>query len=625
MGPARPPATRWLSLPPAVAALLALACPPALATPIVQILSPQNGARITGQFSIQISASGSPQAPIARIDLLIDNVPITSLNLNPPQAQLKTSLPYAFPNPDNRQHSISVRATDTTGAIAQAIIHVTAAAPQPPPGPGPQPAPGTRPQAPDVTPPIVNITSPRDGQVVWGTVEVRVEAMDDSAVRWVFIRVDGEPKALLSKSRIVWQWDTTQSPEGPHVIQAEARDNAGNVGRSAPVRVIVRRGPPPSPPSQPQPVQPTQPGQAQPQPAQPAATAPSQPAQPSQPQPTAPVTIPVEPSQPAPQPPAEPRPATAALAARLAAVRPSLLPSGMPASDIPPAERPKTPSPATASPSPAPAAKPAAASAQPALAALPAAPSRAPSAAAPAIASMAAAPSEKPASARIAAAAMPTPSTPPKSAAIAPKPAAVPPQAPPARIAARPERPPAPPAAPAADEPAGQTTPPASYAIAAAAPSPGPVRFVSLSAPVSAGPPRQPRFTGLAVDPLAIRRCPKPLLVVEGNPIKPSAPLQVRGAAIMVPARDILAPLKVPYAWQASERTLCIRLPDAVARLRLDAPEARVGERRIALSAAPYLADGTVMVPLDFLTSLLGLSARFDSSSKTLIIWRTKR
>ena len=97
---------------------------------------------------------------------------------------------------------------------------------------------------PDTEAPIVSITSPSEGADVTGRVTVTVDASDDRAVISVDLNVDGELFGSDASAPYVFRWDASAVPEGPHTLQAIARDAAPNVGSSAPVTVNVVPAPP---------------------------------------------------------------------------------------------------------------------------------------------------------------------------------------------------------------------------------------------------------------------------------------------------------------------------------------------------------------------------------------------
>lgn len=108
---------------------------------------------------------------------------------------------------------------------------------------------------PDVCPPVVSVFSPVANATVNGVVTVWATAADDRDVAHVQFLVDGvpfgidavTPTAYQPTDRLTWDltskyataWRTSDWPNGPHMLEAEARDQAGNVTRSAPITVTV--------------------------------------------------------------------------------------------------------------------------------------------------------------------------------------------------------------------------------------------------------------------------------------------------------------------------------------------------------------------------------------------------
>ncbi|MCE9666341.1 Ig-like domain-containing protein [Myxococcus stipitatus] len=84
----------------------------------------------------------------------------------------------------------------------------------------------------DNTPPTVAITSPTAGATVEDVVTLAVSSSDDVGVTSVQLRIDGRPLASA-------QLDTRLYRNGDHVLTAHARDAAGNLTTSAPVRITI--------------------------------------------------------------------------------------------------------------------------------------------------------------------------------------------------------------------------------------------------------------------------------------------------------------------------------------------------------------------------------------------------
>ena len=93
----------------------------------------------------------------------------------------------------------------------------------------------------DTTPPTVSITSPANGELVSGTVQITATASDNVGVTEVefYCGTSSLGKGTLSGG--VWRlnWNTTTLADGTCVLTAKARDAATNEGTSAAVNVTI--------------------------------------------------------------------------------------------------------------------------------------------------------------------------------------------------------------------------------------------------------------------------------------------------------------------------------------------------------------------------------------------------
>ena len=101
----------------------------------------------------------------------------------------------------------------------------------------------SRDAAADSTPPSVSITSPALGTTAAGTIVVVVDAKDNVGVSGVQFTVDGMALGVeRTAAPYSIAWDTKSAADGSHTLIAVARDAAGNMRASMPVRVIVENG-----------------------------------------------------------------------------------------------------------------------------------------------------------------------------------------------------------------------------------------------------------------------------------------------------------------------------------------------------------------------------------------------
>jgi len=102
----------------------------------------------------------------------------------------------------------------------------------------------------DITPPEVIIDAPLEGSDVSGDTSIIVYSADDCGILAVFVSIDKGPPQQCTQTVFGWEylWDTTLETDGPHMIDANATDNNGNIGYSSTVNVNVDNSPP-EPPS----------------------------------------------------------------------------------------------------------------------------------------------------------------------------------------------------------------------------------------------------------------------------------------------------------------------------------------------------------------------------------------
>jgi fibronectin type 3 domain-containing protein len=101
---------------------------------------------------------------------------------------------------------------------------------------------GSQPPGPDVTPPVISLTSPANGATVTGVVTVTANASDNVGVVGVQFKVDGSNLGTeVTSPPYSVTWDTSGWSAGTtHTLTAAARDAAGNTGISPPVTVTVQ-------------------------------------------------------------------------------------------------------------------------------------------------------------------------------------------------------------------------------------------------------------------------------------------------------------------------------------------------------------------------------------------------
>jgi hypothetical protein len=120
----------------------------------------------------------------------------------------------------NGIHNLTAIATDSAGNAASVTISVMVN------------------NVVDVTPPVVNLTSPKDGDKLATNVSVSVTASDNVAITRVELYVDGRLQASSTNAPFTIKWNTSKAAKGLHSLQCRAYDAANNVGESQTVSVV---------------------------------------------------------------------------------------------------------------------------------------------------------------------------------------------------------------------------------------------------------------------------------------------------------------------------------------------------------------------------------------------------
>jgi RHS repeat-associated protein len=94
--------------------------------------------------------------------------------------------------------------------------------------------------------PTVDLTAPRGGERLRGTVVVEGTAGDDRRVERVEFLLDGQELGEDATAPYSIDWDTRSAANGSHTLRARAIDDVGNVGLSEPVSVEVANFAPPT-------------------------------------------------------------------------------------------------------------------------------------------------------------------------------------------------------------------------------------------------------------------------------------------------------------------------------------------------------------------------------------------
>jgi hypothetical protein len=176
--------------------------------PSVSITSPTGGT-VSGIVPINVTATDN--VGVTRVDLLVSGTLLAS----------DPTAPYAFSWDSSKiagsSASLVARAYDAAGNATNSTAVVVAVASTAAP-----------PSTLDTTPPTVAITSPGNGSVVSGLVNVNAKGTDNVAVASVSLYLDGAMVSTGNSGSLTYKWNTKKAGKGTHTLKATAKDTSGN-------------------------------------------------------------------------------------------------------------------------------------------------------------------------------------------------------------------------------------------------------------------------------------------------------------------------------------------------------------------------------------------------------------
>lgn len=177
--------------------------------PSATLTSPGAGTQVGG--TLAIAASATDNVGVARVEFRVNGSLIAS----------DSSAPYGVSwnsnSVANGAVSVSAVAYDAAGnasPASQVSVNLANVA--------------------DTTAPVARITSPANGAVVSGRVQVNCSASDNIGVTQMSLVIDGKTVASSTSSSISYRWSVSRKlASGPHSIGCQASDAAGNVGTNS--------------------------------------------------------------------------------------------------------------------------------------------------------------------------------------------------------------------------------------------------------------------------------------------------------------------------------------------------------------------------------------------------------
>ena len=175
--------------------------------PTASVTSPD--ANLTVNGLVAVTANASDNVGVTRVDLRVNGSTVAS----------DTSAPFAFAWDSskvvNGMATLTAVAFDAAGnssSSAPVSVNVANVA------------------VIDTTAPALTIKNPASGATVSGTVQVKLEASDNSGSAGITqtLYIDGNKVASAVGAALSYSWNTRKVASGPHAVTATARDAAGN-------------------------------------------------------------------------------------------------------------------------------------------------------------------------------------------------------------------------------------------------------------------------------------------------------------------------------------------------------------------------------------------------------------
>ncbi|MDA3730376.1 family 10 glycosylhydrolase [Niameybacter massiliensis] len=109
-------------------------------------------------------------------------------------------------------------------------------------------------------------------------------------------------------------------------------------------------------------------------------------------------------------------------------------------------------------------------------------------------------------------------------------------------------------------------------------------------------------------------------LIIKGKQVKPPVAPFIQNGTTLVPLRIISENLGAEVEWESESRSIIIQQDNNMMVLTIDSKKAMVNGKTETLLEAPQMVNGTTMVPIRFISEKLGAKVDWNSSSKIITI-----
>ena len=196
--------------------------PPDTLPPVVKIISPKDGAVVSGEQTIVVDATDD--RGVAVVDVYLEDELLGSVTVEPWEVFWDAT---ALATGNYRLVAV---ATDEAGNVAQDEVEVLVQ--------------GSCDESGDCPPKSVKIITPVAGSKVCGKYTVEAVAQDDIGIAEIEFLVDGESLGVDVDSPYQKDWDTKKDPNGEHELKVVARDTAGHEAFASIVVTVNNTGEP---------------------------------------------------------------------------------------------------------------------------------------------------------------------------------------------------------------------------------------------------------------------------------------------------------------------------------------------------------------------------------------------
>lgn len=182
--------------------------------PVASILSPANGAIVSG--TVPVSLSATDNVAVTRLELWIDGTLASQTSASTTTFNWNSTLVA------DGSHTLEARAYDAANLVGsrQITVQVLNSA------------------SADTQAPVTSISSPTNGSRISSKgVKVNVSASDNVRVTRVELYINGRLHGTSTTVPASFNWTTSKLPSGAHALQSYAYDAAGNIGSSALITV----------------------------------------------------------------------------------------------------------------------------------------------------------------------------------------------------------------------------------------------------------------------------------------------------------------------------------------------------------------------------------------------------